>query len=331
MPIIDAETKTQRLEALLRLACQRPGGFTTRAVAAELGVQERTARRYIVELAGTGRLPVETVKGVWRLIEGGQMALAPLHLNLNEALAVYLAVRLLSGYSDKSNPHAVEALRKLSSATPPAIGEHIRRTAGGAAGRRKDEAYVARLETLAQAWAERRRVRFRYVGAGKNETTERQVDPYFIEPSAIGFSCYLIGYDHTRAAIRIFKVERMGPVYLMDHRFEPDSGFDPYRYLENAWGIMGGDEVIDVRLRFSEAVRERVYESDWPGMLTRDDLPGGGCLLTLRVAHYREMLPWIRGWGPDCEVLEPEELRGRIAGDMRKAAAVYGKAEGQNR
>lgn len=31
----------------------------------------------------------------------------------------------------------------------------------------------------------------------------------------------------------------------------------------------------------------------------------------------------IRGWGPDCEVIEPEELRRQIAEDMRKAAEVY--------
>jgi predicted DNA-binding transcriptional regulator YafY len=37
-------------------------------------------------------------------------------LNLNEAMAVFLAARLLARYSDKPNPHAVGALNRLSHA-----------------------------------------------------------------------------------------------------------------------------------------------------------------------------------------------------------------------
>ena len=40
--------------------------------------------------------------------------------------------------------------------------------------------------------------------------------------------------------------------------------FDPYDYLKFAWGIMGGDEVVEVKLRLSEKVAYRVRESDWP-------------------------------------------------------------------
>ncbi len=35
--------------------------------------------------------------------------------------------------------------------------------------------------------------------------------------------------------------------------------------------------------------------------------------MTLRVTGTLEMTPWIRGWGPDVEVLEPESLRSEFA------------------
>ena len=35
------------------------------------------------------------------------------------------------------------------------------------------------------------------------------------------------------------------------------------------------------------------------------------------------MKPWIRGWGPDCEVLAPEGLRREIGAEMKAAGAVY--------
>jgi len=36
------------------------------------------------------------------------------------------------------------------------------------------------------------------------------------------------------------------------------------------------------------------------------------------------MLPWIRGWGADVEVLEPEELREQMMGETRRMAQMYG-------
>ena len=57
--------------------------------------------------------------------------------------------------------------------------------------------------------------------------------------------------------------------------------------------------------------------------------PYGTCTMTSMVNHALEMRPWIRGWGPDCEVLEPEDLRRQIGEDMRRAAVVYGRAEGE--
>ncbi|RMH37746.1 MAG: CRISPR-associated helicase Cas3' [Gammaproteobacteria bacterium] len=39
------------------------------------------------------------------------------------------------------------------------------------------------------------------------------------------------------------------------------------------------------------------------------------------------MLPWVRGWGADCEVLAPERLRKRLEQEARKIARVYGVRE----
>jgi CRISPR-associated endonuclease/helicase Cas3 len=35
------------------------------------------------------------------------------------------------------------------------------------------------------------------------------------------------------------------------------------------------------------------------------------------------MIPWVRGWGADCEVLEPEELRETLEREARRLARVY--------
>ena len=49
------------------------------------------------------------------------------------------------------------------------------------------------------------------------------------------------------------------------------------------------------------------------------------------LARLWEMKPWIRGWGPDCEVLEPEALRQEIAEEMVAATEIYREKAGEIR
>ena len=143
----------------------------------------------------------------------------------------------------------------------------------------------------------------------------------------MGYASYVIGYDHLRRDIREFKVERIERATLLETVYETRGGFDPYNFLEHSWGIMGGDEVVDVVLRFSARVAYRVRESDWPGVVDVTDEPDGGCRMRFRVKHTLEMKPWIRGWGPECEVLAPEELRREIAADMIEAGRCMNRED----
>ncbi len=324
MPITDAIHKADRLEEIKVLFLRRPEGMGTKEIARLLRVSQRTARRYVLELSEKGRLPVYREGRVWKLVEGGQIDLRRIQLNLDEALALYLAARMLSAYSDKHNPHVVASLLKLASALPEAIGAHIERTAEAVSQRRLAPEYLKVLEGLTRAWAGRRQVRLSYRDPVSGERSERRFDPFFIEPSFVGYACYVLGFDHFRQAIRIFKVERLERVEVLDSSYEMPPDFDPYDYLKYAWGIMGGDEVVEVKLRFSKKVAYRVRESDWPGVVARKEGKDGRCTLTFSVNHVLEMKPWIRGWGPDCEVLAPEGLRAEIAAEMKAAGAVYG-------
>ena len=89
--------------------------------------------------------------------------------------------------------------------------------------------------------------------------------------------------------------ERLERVYTTDQRYEIPEDFDPYHYLSTAWGIMGGDPVVEVQLCFSPQVTWRVKESVWHPSQIIEDLPDGGCVLTMRVNRTLEMKPWIRG------------------------------------
>ena len=253
MPITDAIHKADRLEEIKILFLRRPAGVGTREIAQLLRVSQRTARRYVLELSDKGRLPVYREGRVWKLVEGGQIDLRRIQLNLDEALALYLAARMLSAYSDKHNPHVVASLLKLAAALPEAIGAHIERTAEGGFAKATCAGVSERLGRVDSGLG-RRRVRLSYRDPISGERSERLFDPFFIEPSFVGYACYVLGFDHSRQAICIFKVERLERVEVLDSSYEMPPDFDPYDYLKFAWGIMGGDEVVEVKLRFSEKV-----------------------------------------------------------------------------
>jgi len=322
MPITDTIDKADRLEQIRVLFLRRAEGVGTGEIAQLLGVSQRTARRYVIELSERGRLPVYREGRVWKLVKGRYLDLLRIHLNLDEALALYLAARMLSAYSDRHNPHVVTSLFKLTAVFPETIGTHIERAAQAVSQRRSMPEYLRVLEGLTLAWANRRQVQLTYRDPVSGKHSERLFDPFFIEPSFIGYSYYVYGFDHFRRANRSFKLERLERVEVLDTHFEPPD-FDPYEDLKHAWGIRGGYEVVEVKVRFSQEATYRVRESDWPGVIAQEEDQGGRCTLTFRVNHVLEIKAWIRGWGPECEVLAPEALRREVAAEMKAAGALY--------
>ena len=197
--------------------------------------------------------------------------------------------------------------------------------------RRTRREYVEALEVLTQGWAEGRKVRLRYRSYTKDETTERIFAPYFIEPSGIGYACYVIGFDELRGALRTLKVERVQEARLMDERFNVPPSFDPQQLLASAWGVIWRDEgEIEVTLRFAPSVVRRVKESVWHHSQRIEDLPDGSCLFTVRVGSTLEFKPWVRQWGSAVTVVSPAEFREEIVEEVRAMAREYAIDEGRN-
>lgn len=298
-----------------------------RDLVAHYDLHRSTIYRMLDEIEGELETPVERdeLGGVWIRPENYRFSIK---LQLDEVMAVFLAARLLARYSDKPNPHAVKALNSLSLALQriaPHIAEHIARSS-----ERLDRAlnegaqdHLRALETLTRAWAQGKRVR---LYTREEPLVERLFEPYFIEPSAIGYASYVIGYDHYRHDERTFKIERLYRVYLTTETFTIPANFDPYRKLAGAWGVNWGKTgtATAVSLRFAKGrAADRVRETNWHETQRIEDLPDGGCILHITVGSTLEMKPWIRQWGPDCEVLSPLELRHEIADEMRRAGNIY--------
>ena len=82
-------------------------------------------------------------------------------------------------------------------------------------------------------------------------------------------------------------------------------------------------EPVEVVLRFHPRVVRRVRETQWHRSEQVAEQPDGSLLWRARIAEPQEMVHWIRGWGADVEVVEPEKLRETLMGEARAMAEVY--------
>ncbi|MCX8062238.1 MAG: WYL domain-containing protein, partial [Anaerolineales bacterium] len=57
-------------------------------------------------------------------------------------------------------------------------------------------------------------------------------------------------------------------------------------------------------------------------------LEDGSLLWRAQIAEPTEMLPWIRGWGADVEVLAPDWLRERMREEAERTYKLYHQGQG---
>ncbi|RLD04061.1 MAG: hypothetical protein DRI32_06380, partial [Chloroflexi bacterium] len=140
-------------------------------------------------------------------------------------------------------------------------------------------------------------------------------------------STYLIGRSKNKKTdeLRTYKLERVQSVQLTNEDYEIPEDFDGLAILRNAWSIIAGEKTLEVILRFSPKVKERVLETRWhPSQKTEDDSDKEGWLRwSAQVADTKDMLPWVRGWGADVEVLEPKDLQKELRKETRKLMNLY--------
>src|SRR5579859_112864 len=316
-------SRTERLAEIERILFRSAHGMRVMEIAEACGVDRRTIYRDLDTLSTMG-VPIWQDEGRFGIIR--DQYLATVRLTFNEAMALFIAARLLSRHADHQNPHVVSALTKLGMAFPEPLASHVAFTAEAVRQHPSDDDFIETLEAVTRAWADQRKVKIWYNAHGSDETKARDFAPYFVEPTPQG-GLYVIGHDALSGQIRTLKFERMQKVQVLDEPFSIPPDFDANQYFATAWGIMGGGEELKVTLFFVPEAVGLLKEHRWHTSQQIQDVPGGGCRLTLWVKDWREMMPWIRSWGSQVIVEEPEELRREMSTDAHKVAERYASAE----
>ncbi|MFI6286024.1 helix-turn-helix transcriptional regulator [Streptomyces sp. NPDC051018] len=257
-------------------------------LARRLDVDARAVRRYITALRDMD-IPVESVRGRYsgyRLARSAR--LPPLMLADDEAVAV--AVALATGKQEQmAEPGPGDrALVKLNRVLPAPLRHRVTAliaAASGTAGAPTPEPHL--VMTLAVAVRSRRTVRIEHTRG------EREVSPYGLVVHAHRW--YLVGHDHLRDSIRMYRLDRISRAAELPGRFTPPEGFDPVNHVLRTLTLGAWTHRAEVWLDTDlETARDRLP-------VTFGNLrpcPGGGVLLVSGAEDLSAMariltgLPW---------------------------------------
>lgn len=314
--------RSDRLVEIERLLRHSANGLRAVEIAAACGVDRRTVYRDLALMVKQGA-PVYQKAG--RFLLNQEYYMGTLRLNANEAVALFIAARTLENTADQQNPHLVSALKKLSTIMPDPIALHVNFTIESAHGDPVDRAFVNTIEILIRAWAERRKLKIWYRTPGSKSTLASEFAVYFVEPTASG-GLYTVGFDYLVQRVRAFKLQWLKRIELLQGRYETPAYLDRRRYLAGLWGTVNGEAVeqpVDVVLVFSGDLAPRIKERTGHTAQRVTVLSDERCALSFQVADWREVLPWVRSFGAQVEVLEPKAMREFIAAEAEKISQSY--------
>ena len=300
---------TARLLELLELL-QARSLTTGREIADQLGIDPRTARRYIDVLQGLG-IPVEGQRGVgggYRIRPGYR--LPPLMLADDEAVVVVLGLLATRSSRPDGSPDAVDgALAKINRVLPSTLRRQVEaleetlgftRTTGAA------PADAAAVLLLADAIRRRRRLLTAY-RTFSGEQSERELSPHGLVVHSGRW--YLAAHDHTRDDLRTFRVDRMWRTMLADAAcVPPPAGFDAVAYVSRSLASVPWSWEVEALLDLPIDAAARRIPATLAELIDDPD----GTLLRMRVDSLDWMATVLAGLGCDFTIRRPDELRASV-------------------
>ena len=298
-------------------------GLTAEQLASQCGVSKRTIYRDFEALESIS-MPVYNDGNRYFLMPGA--TLPAVTFTVPEAMAVFMAIRLLLQHSSVYNQHIASTFTKLASVVPPPLSEEILKTLQWMRLRRADETAVKVLNIVSQSWIDRRQVRIRYWSLGGDSYEERTIEPYFIQPSALEHAIYIIAYCRLRGDLRVFRLDRIAEATALESPYSIPESFDANEFLNSFWSITATGKPRTVKLRFHPHVARIAAETVWHSSQTTASQTDGSAVVTIKVALTRDLVAFVLGWSDMVKVLAPRELQVRVAGAARRVQQIYSEA-----
>ena len=253
--------------------------------------------------------------------EGGEIVVSqadpvarPLRLGADEASALIVALRMLATVLVRGEPEDSSALSRVIAKLEAASGEAAALSSQLAV--QVDSPRSPILACARQALEAGRRVHMSYYVPGRDEATERDVDPMRL--LVVDGRTYLEGWCRRAEDVRLFRIDRIVAIEMLDVRAEVPADAEP-RDIDQGLYQPSPD---DMRIVFDLAPEGR-WVADYYPCETVGELGDGRLRAVLRTADPR----WVRRLalrlGERGRLVEPEDLASEVREQAAAALALY--------
>ncbi len=226
--------------------------------------------------------------------------LRPMRLTRGELCALELGLAMLRGERPVEEHRAIDSARarlgKVIAALPEEDAEDCLRVASLA-----PVGDLEHLRRVRECFRARRKVRLHYAKAVDEEPSSRVICPY-----AIVFAeqmWYVVAHCESTDGIRIFRLDRIAGVEQLEARFDSPRGFSLDAVVKDGRAFHA-EGAGTLRMRYSPRIARWIAERE--GKTQADD---GSLTVEFPLADREWAVRHVLQYGPDAEVLGPEEVR----------------------
>ena len=313
---VDASERLRRLLAVFPLfAGQEEIGVDD--LKRRSGVDVETFLQDLAALTARDHAPGGFVESVAGGVEHGRVVLRtshflrPLRLTVPETCALELGLAMLAA---SSPPDEQPAITRARARVRKAIVQTPAMSTGGAEQWQAaaPSADPETLQPLRAALRTRHKVRVAYARSAGDEPSDRIVRPYALVPSH--GTWYLIAFCERSDNIRFFRLDRMSEVVLLPESYEvPDAA--PVQELMRNGKPFHAPAARTLTVRYSSRIARWIAERE-----KMELAPDGSLTVEHPLADEEWAIRHVLQYGPDAEILEPEEMRARIVARLEAIA-----------
>ncbi|MFC4599799.1 helix-turn-helix transcriptional regulator [Cohnella hongkongensis] len=320
--------RADRLLALLSLL-QTRGRLTTREMARELEVSDRTVHRDMEALAAAG-IPVYAERGAgggWRLSEGYRNRITGITVDEIRSLLLLHSSSVVADLG--LNEPSGTALRKLLSALPEAARQdaaHVReRIHIDGAGWHSAPSRAPYLRIVQEAIWQQRKLRIGYRGQNADESSVRTVLPLGLVAKTSIWYMVAMEEKAENDALRTFRISRLQEAAMLDAAFERPDGFDLAVYWERSMERFKAElPCYPAKVRVSSARWEAFSREKFVKTISCEENRESGFVESFVEFNTLESArDLVMKYGRDAEALAPGELRAAVREECLAAAALY--------
>ena len=271
---------------------------------AEFGVSRRTVARDLDFLRDEERAPLtyDDARHGFRLTDE-TYTLPPVRISRKEAFSFGLARKLLAHYEgtplhldmrsvlDK----IAESLEGDITIEPDWLSEHM--------GVLPED----RVRIDPQVWTQLAGVVERHEAIRATyQTFDGRISEYELHPYhllAYHGNWYVLARNVGKDQIETFALSRFRRIEATGQAFTRPAEFSPETYARQAFGIMGGEKPIKVRLLFESKLAVYITERQWHPTQEFRKRRDGRVEMRLKTTGRKELVRWVLSWMPDVKVL----------------------------